>query len=529
MASVSINSPKTPVTKGSEGTAAATLPNVCKMPGPPAPFVPTPLPNIGKSGDSPKGYSRKVKIEGYPVAISGATFGSVGDMASKGTGGGIISNNTHGRTSFIAPGSLNVKIEGKNVHLLGDQMLNNGAPSGSPANAATMGGIVQGSCAPSVEEPFELKAELVSVSFKSGLRVTCRGTTIAPPHWEVGKEGEITDDWKEMAETLCLPSEPYSKRAAVFLIKGAAGATYDVDVKVRVTKSKNVSGDGKLVGSLGGLTIEGVCPTGAGEHTVSATIKEPPEEIQSYRGMMAWGIEVESAPISLSLGSALVEVYFVLAKPGDRPYPDGVWSEVLRFLCGKVGVAGEKNPDAAAAAVTTYCHSKHGLRYDTDNGASKYGVGPHGGPLRLLGYLKRDRASCNCYDQAAAVQALSQALGVSVGWRYLSPFGYINPTNLVGVGQCNNPFFGADDTKKLVPAESPDRTAFGNHAFADVSGGNVLDGCAGPHTGSETPQQYVTASIDATPSLYARYGGRFSAGTADRIVPGFGVVGARYA
>jgi hypothetical protein len=87
MASVAVNSPKTPVHEGSSGVAAATVPNVCKMPGPPAPFVPTPLPNIGKSGDSPKGYTKNVTVEGKCVAIAGASFGSQGDIASKGTGG----------------------------------------------------------------------------------------------------------------------------------------------------------------------------------------------------------------------------------------------------------------------------------------------------------------------------------------------------------------------------------------------------------------------------------------------------------
>ncbi len=143
MPSVTVNSPKTPVTKGSSGIAAATLPNVCKMPGPPAPFVPTPLPNIGMSSKDPKGYSKKVTIEGQPVAIQGASFGSSGDIASKGTGGGIVSMNVEGATSFLAPGSFDVKIEGKNVQLLGDQMLNNNGPSGSPANAATMQGVTQ--------------------------------------------------------------------------------------------------------------------------------------------------------------------------------------------------------------------------------------------------------------------------------------------------------------------------------------------------------------------------------------------------
>jgi hypothetical protein len=143
MGTVSVNPPKTPVTEGSNGIAAATVPNVCKMPGPPAPFVPTPLPNIGKSSDSPKGYSRSVTIEGKAVAIRGASFGSQGDMASKGTGGGVVSSNTHGPTKFVGPGSMNVQIEGKNVQLLGDPMLNNCGPSGSPANAATLAGVLQ--------------------------------------------------------------------------------------------------------------------------------------------------------------------------------------------------------------------------------------------------------------------------------------------------------------------------------------------------------------------------------------------------
>lgn len=139
---VGINPPKTPCTEETRGMAKATIPNICKMPGPPAPFVPAPLPNIGKSNLSPKDYSTTVKIEGHKVAIRGATFESMGDMASKGTGGGLISANTHGPTKFITPGSMNVKIEGKNVHTLSEPMLNNCGPSGSPPNTgATMMGL----------------------------------------------------------------------------------------------------------------------------------------------------------------------------------------------------------------------------------------------------------------------------------------------------------------------------------------------------------------------------------------------------
>ncbi len=153
MPSVSVNPPRTPVTKGSNGMAPATVPNVCKMPGPPAPFVPTPLPNIGRSILQPKGYSNTVKFEGQAVAIKGATFGSIGDIASKPTGGGIVSANTHGPTAFIAPGSLDVKVEGKNVHLLGDAMTNN---NGSPPNAGTTAEL-QAPQPPTVDNPYPIK------------------------------------------------------------------------------------------------------------------------------------------------------------------------------------------------------------------------------------------------------------------------------------------------------------------------------------------------------------------------------------
>jgi len=154
MRTVSIHQPKTPVTKGSFARAQATTPNVCKMPGPPAPFVPTPLPNTGISNLSPSKYSKKVKIEKTTVAIGQATFNSIGDIASKGTGGGIVSANAHGATKFIPPGSLTVKIEGKSPHLHGEQMLNNCASGGTPPNTgATLAGADAGT---SSADPLEV-------------------------------------------------------------------------------------------------------------------------------------------------------------------------------------------------------------------------------------------------------------------------------------------------------------------------------------------------------------------------------------
>ena len=103
---------------------------------------PVPLPNIGKSEDSPDGYTTTVIFEGKKVAIKGATYKSTTspDMASKGTGGGIVSSVEEGKTGFAAPGSMNVKAEGKNIQLLGDAMMNNGS---NPWNAATAPGNIQ--------------------------------------------------------------------------------------------------------------------------------------------------------------------------------------------------------------------------------------------------------------------------------------------------------------------------------------------------------------------------------------------------
>ena len=143
MSSVLVNPPKTPVTEGSGDKAMATVPNVCKMPGPPAPFVPTPLPNLGQSSDNLDECTTTVLFEGKKVAIKGTTYKSKmsGDMASKATGGGLVSSTEEGTTAFVAPGSMNVKAEGKNIQLLGDAMLNNGGST--PYNGATPSGNLQ--------------------------------------------------------------------------------------------------------------------------------------------------------------------------------------------------------------------------------------------------------------------------------------------------------------------------------------------------------------------------------------------------
>ena len=238
MGTVSVNPPKTPVTEGSNGVAAATLPNICKMPGPPAPFVPTPLPNIGKSAMSPKDYSTTVKFDGKAVAIQGSSFGSMGDIASKGTGGGLISMNCEGPTKFIGPGSLDVKVDGKAVQLLGDQMLNNCGPSGSPANAATMFGLLQ-----------EAKAK------NPGNDDVCG----AGKHSEKTEKPEVPDAEKTPAGRLAAMAKTALTDGDKFEVKAAAHNIADGSITSGDQISRNPTPEEKAAGNGDAQKIWAVC------------------------------------------------------------------------------------------------------------------------------------------------------------------------------------------------------------------------------------------------------------------------------
>ncbi|MEN6464466.1 MAG: hypothetical protein ABFD62_04725, partial [Syntrophaceae bacterium] len=120
--------------------------------------------------------------------------------------------------------------------------------------------------------------------------------------------------------------------------------------------------------------------------------------------------------------------------------------------------------------------------------------------FRLEDYLKQADEFANCYDQAAAIQALSGAIGVKLQWIFMNTFGFINTTNLLGYGDCNNPFFDMDGTEQTIDKNDRNRTAFGNHAFCALRE-KVQDACAGPHSG-RSKTVYVTMSIDTTTILY---------------------------
>ena len=182
-----------------------------------------------------------------------------------------------------------------------------------------------------------------------------------------------------------------------------------------------------------------------------------------------------------------------------------------------INVKGENAPKAISAKVTEYCHTEHGMTYDTVEGRSWFIItntaSPvpqnFGGVFCLHDYIKKERShtrrimlsfnTLNCYDSAGAVQTLCGALGVETLWVYQQPFGYINETNLVGVGNCNNPFFTGAGNTPIVSNTDPNRTGFGNHAFIAVgtkADHVIRDACAGPHIQNENLREYLSKSID---------------------------------
>jgi uncharacterized Zn-binding protein involved in type VI secretion len=117
-------------TKG--GGSCAAFPDVCKVPAPPAPFVPTPFPNMSQCTGA-SGASSKVKIAMKPALTKSSEIGrSNGDEA--GTLKGMISAVNMDKTQYRM-GSMRVKIEGKDAVTVGKMTSHNGTNANAPPGA----------------------------------------------------------------------------------------------------------------------------------------------------------------------------------------------------------------------------------------------------------------------------------------------------------------------------------------------------------------------------------------------------------
>lgn len=108
--------------KGCNGTATATIPDVCKTPSPGGP-VPLPYPNIVLAADLAKG-TKKIKVDGGQMAANkGSELSrSTGDEA--GSVGGVTSSTFIKEATWMLY-SFDVMLEGKNACRLTDKLFMN--------------------------------------------------------------------------------------------------------------------------------------------------------------------------------------------------------------------------------------------------------------------------------------------------------------------------------------------------------------------------------------------------------------------
>jgi len=254
--------------------------------------------------------------------------------------------------------------------------------------------------------------------------------------------------------------------------------------------------------------------------------------IDRSEGALAWSADSVNGQSGCMInGSGPHIVYTILDEPKPpwvNTYGDqkNAWTNALELSIVKAGAAGKDKDKDALAAVTTYLHSGHGLTYDTVGGAPRF-WDPTTCVFSATAYIAVTNSASvtnlvNCYDQAYGVVTLGNLLGPSVNAtpRYTTPFGYINTTDLVGVGSCNNPFFntankweyvhittnGTLSVGKGVPPKTPvcnvddnTRTWFGNHMYVTFHiGGDdyVFDSCVGPMVGSDNRTNYLNNAID---------------------------------
>lgn len=152
-----------------------------------------------------------------------------------------------------------------------------------------------------------------------------------------------------------------------------------------------------------------------------------------------------------------------------------------------------------------------------------FGTTSVGGNLQITRWIKQTDPARTfprymiCYDTAALAQVgLAFQFGdMNFRWAFMQPFGYIEKTDLIGWGECNNPFFHDPDDKYLADINNPIRTSFWNHAFVTLPGTNkIVDACCGPHLGTEDLVTFIFACIDRNTTLY---GGKWLPGLSSDV------------
>ena len=370
-----------------------------------------------------------------------------------------------------------------------------------------MSELGEGSSVSKPEDPEKyLKVKVLEVDFSDSFDVVNNKKKVVSPHWPCGKY-----------------NFNYSEKPAVMKFGQPSKAT----VKVKVD-SKGISGNGVLRGVFKGYVIEGELPLSSGDKTITVKFISPPDKLEYIKGSILW--EAEGGGFMDTAGTTFAELFFVFDNPCKYDFfKKGVWAEALRYAFEGSLLKGKDIEKEAVVEVTNLCFNVKYHQYDIFEGKTHFGG--LSGKFKLSQYIKPSSSLVNCHDQAYAVVVFSGALGVKTEGLFMQPFGFLNKTQLVGRGPCNNPFpkrkFDSEikrlkssvvGLKKmalskpkledflLVARDDPDRSAFGNHSYCEHVN-SIFDACAGPNIGTGDRNAYVTNNIDSKTKLNSLYGG----------------------
>lgn len=370
-----------------------------------------------------------------------------------------------------------------------------------------MSELGEGVSVASPEDPEKyLKVKVLEVNFSDSFKVVNNKKEVIAPHWPSGKH-----------------NFNYSEKPAVMKFGQPSKATVKVNVD-----SKGVSGNGVLRGVFKGYVIEGELPLSSGDKTITVKFITPPDKLEYIKGSIVW--EAEGGGFTDTAGTTFAELFFVFDDPTKYEFfKNGVWAEALRFAFENSFLRGKDIKQDAVVQVTNLCFNVKYHQYDIDEGTTFFGGLSR--KFKLSKYIKPSNSLVNCHDQAYAVVVFSGALGLKTEGLFMQPFGFLNKTELVGRGPCNNPFPKRkydSEIKRLkssvvgltkmalskpkpedfllVARDDPDRSAFGNHSYCEhVS--EIFDACAGPYIGTGNRNDYVSENIDSKTKLNSYYGG----------------------
>jgi hypothetical protein len=284
-----------------------------------------------------------------------------------------------------------------------------------------------------------------------------------------------------------------------------------------------------------------------------------PVHFYRLEGLLRWKLRVKEKKKAQIIVCGIKETYlelFWLYGYDEELFNNGVPVELLRHAAYGLrvtGGCGENllidssqtrrstgwSTDPVIAAIVNFCFFRNPPRYDSFRGGyhlivRKTDFNHITFFLRLyIKFIHHPTVLCNCYDMAAAVQLHLKAVGInSAKFCYMTPFGFMRLSRLVGRGLCNSPFYIKKDflDRDLIVDENYiKRKGFGSHSFCclpdkewkgigktDLCIHNnrceylcrdcrVLDACIGPHTGNEDIGEYLYNAIDdVTPTSGSR-------------------------